>query len=552
MKRYIKNIVLASMGVAMVSSAVSCTDGFEEANTDPNKITVGEALPYHMLEPLIYNGANQRAYHTHSWNNELVQFTAFTGGTTNQVHRYYLSNAEFDRDWKLFARFAYNATHMSDLAYKYEEEQGGDTYKVYKAIALLIKVMNLEDLTCLFGDIPYDEAFQYRTGGTRYPKYDSQKDVYMRMFAELEEANRLFQTSSEFPHAELDGLYHGDISKWRKFNNSLYLRMLCRISGRDAELGGQVSAKMKEILANSNVYPIFESNDDNATVTFTGTSPYQNYFYNTTKQNFTTSSRKMTEQMVKMMVETDMSGEQGSEDPRLRIFYRKKKNKTENPDEKWLGSVGGSTPEESSRTDKGAAYLNYDVLCNAICPLTYMDYAEVEMILAEMAYKGLIDGGEEAAKLHYETAVRSSCERWEAVRAGTPEWDKDYPEPLAITLPEIQVFLSDNTLASWDLWKAEHPDDMLELIGNQKFLILFWNGYQAYHEIRRTNYPKLTIGKGNLNGDIFPTRMAYSQDSMGTNSRNCQAALDNMGGANDMKLDLWFSKNAIDRDSAKQ
>ena len=112
MKRYIKNIVLASMGVAVVSSAVSCTQDFEEINTDPNKTVLGEALPYHMLEPLIYNGANQRAYHTHSWNNELVQFTCYSGGTTNQVHRYYLSNSEFDRDWKLFANFGYNAVHM--------------------------------------------------------------------------------------------------------------------------------------------------------------------------------------------------------------------------------------------------------------------------------------------------------------------------------------------------------------------------------------------------------------------------------------------------------
>lgn len=547
MKRYIKNLAFAGLGVAAVMSATSCTDGFEETNTDPNKIVVGEALPYHMLEPLIYNGANQRAYHTHAWSNELVQFTAFTGGTTNQVHRYYLSNAEFDRDWKLFSRFAYNATHMSALAYKYEESQGGDLYKVYKAIALLMKVMNLEDLTCLFGDIPYSEAFQYRDGGTRYPKYDSQKDVYLQMFEELEEANNLFQASSEFPRAELDGLYHGDVAKWRKFNNSLYLRLLCRISGRDQELGGLVSEKMKEILSLPAKYPIFESNDDNATVTFSGISPYQNYFYNTLATNFTTSSRKMTEQIVKMTVEVE-NGVQGFEDPRLRIFYRKNKSKTDNVDNIWKGAIGGSDPAGSSQSNRGAAYLNFDVLCNSICPLTFMDYAEVEMILAEMAYKGLIDGGETAAKLHYETAIRASCERWDAIREGTPSWDKDYPVPDPILPSEVTVFLTNCPLATWDM-----NDDKLELIGNQKFLLLFWNGYQAYHEIRRTNYPVLTIGNGtSFNDNIFPTRMAYSQESMGTNSKNCQAAIANMGGVNDMKLDLWFSKNAIDKDNAKQ
>ena len=63
--------------------------------------------------------------------------------------------------------------------------------------------------------------------------------------------------------AQRDLLYGGDMMKWRKFNNSLYLRLLMRLSNRDREMG--IAARVRAVFEDSAEWPVFTSNDDNAT-----------------------------------------------------------------------------------------------------------------------------------------------------------------------------------------------------------------------------------------------------------------------------------------------
>ena len=48
---------------------------------------------------------------------------------------------------------------------------------------------------------------------------------------DLERANTLYTKTSTID-AKRDLLYNGDVTKWRKFTNSLYLRLLMRVSNR--------------------------------------------------------------------------------------------------------------------------------------------------------------------------------------------------------------------------------------------------------------------------------------------------------------------------------
>ena len=69
---------------------------------------------------------------------------------------------------------------------------------------------------------------------------------------------------------------------------------------------------------------------------------------------------------------------------------------------------------------------------------------------------------------------------------------------------------------------------------------------EAYHEYRRTGYPVLTIGEGTTyNDNVFPTRLGYPNITILTNGANAEAALQEMGGENDMKTPVWWSKEAI-------
>ena len=520
MKRF--KIILTIGLIATIIFA--CTSDFEEINTNPNKTTVGEIQASGMFEPLLYNGANAWLYYTWFWNDELIQYTAFTGGTTRQEHRYFISDGNWQSVWNLYSRYTNNALHMYDASI----EQGDQSLE---AIALTLKVMYMSNLTDIFGDIPYSEAFTARKpDGTTKPKFDSQKEVYEQMFADLEAANTIYATDPVFMKPMLDGMYGGSMEEWRKFNNSIYLRLLCRISGRSEMNAG---TKMSEILNNPSTYPIFESNDDNATVSFSGSDPYRNEFAETSEGDLTSSGRKLAQQLIKMTVITNSSDQQIYEDPRLGIFGKKNPSLVTNPDNIWIGTVAGCTEEEQSTVDRGSSWLNKAVFCRPDAPGWFMDYSEVQFILAEAALKGYISGGTSKAKECYTNAVTASIEKW-------AEFGQYSETPVSITNEDIATYLASD-LASWD-----NASNKEKLVANQKYLALFWMGMEAYHEYRRTGYPELTIGGGTVYNDyILPTRFAYPTTTMATNGDNAQEALSRMGGSNNMKTPVWWSKQAI-------
>src|SRR5690606_16937229 len=68
-----------------------------------------------------------------------------------------------------------------------------------------------------------------------------------------------------------DLLYANDNAKWRKFNNSLLMRLLLRLSKR-SEFDSY--NRIKQIIDNPDGYPIFTSNAEAAVVTITGNPPY--------------------------------------------------------------------------------------------------------------------------------------------------------------------------------------------------------------------------------------------------------------------------------------
>jgi len=521
------------LGTICIFACTACTDGFESANTNPNRVTVeGEKLQAtSMFEPLLYGGANFFTYYSWYWCDELIQRTAHTAGTTRQQHRYFIADQDWQNVWNTYSRYASNDYNMYKLAVKQNNVP-------LQAVALTLKVLFMSNLTDIYGDIPYAEAFK-ADQGIQKPVFDSQESVYQQMFADLEAANKIYATS---PYVDagmksMDGMYGFDMLKWQKFNNALYLRLLCRISGRAATVvdgSKTVAQKMQQIVDEPATYPIFESNADNATVKYTGAEPYKSEFdpAEYTTAEFTSAAYRITEQTVKMMNIKDPNNEKIDKytDPRLKIIAVYSGGSYNY----WKGTVAGCEATEQDNVNRGSSMLNYANLVRANSDEWFMDYSEVQFILAEAALKGNIRGGADAAKQYYEQAIKSSMQKWSNFASAV--------NPLnVISDDDTNAFLQSD-LASWD-----NADDKSELIANQKYLALFWVGMEAWHEYRRTGFPSLTIGKGcTFNDMILPTRFAYPNTTMATNSENAKVALQRMGGDNTMKTPVWWSKQAIE------
>lgn len=510
------------MGLAVLGLSVmgtSCTHDFEETNHDPNNMQLGDLQnPYAMFTPSFYGMVNnQWSNYSWFWNDELVQFTTHCGGGTREENRYKIGEANFSSVWNGYANRCTNIMHMIDLARKYDVPAA-------EAVGMTLKVLLMENLTDIFGDIPYKEAFKGRSEGIIKPVFESQQEVYEDMIADLDSANTIYakNAKTDATLGAVDLMYQGDLKQWRKFNNSLRMRLLCRVSGRPEMKSGE---RIQEMIDNPKKFPVFESNADNATVQLSGVDPYMSYFHNKLKSDFTTGSYKAAEQIIKMTVYVDEKGIQSYTDPRLPIWFNE-------GNDGWKGGISGGTPTERSESNSGAATLNYEVFVRDDAPVYFMDFSEVCFILAEMEQRGEITTSH-TAKEYFEAGVTASLQKWApwGLYSGTPRY---------ITDDDVNTYLASD-FANWD--KAENK---LKLIGEQKYLALFWVGMEAYHEVRRTAYPELTIGNGtDYNDYMYPQRFAYPNTTVANNREHVDEALARMGGENTMKTPVWWSYSAV-------
>jgi len=122
-----------------------------------------------------------------------------------------------------------------------------------------------------------------------------------------------------------------------------------------------------------------------------------------------------------------------------------------------------------------------------------LPYAEVQFILSELAFKGIISGN---AQTFYENGVKATIEQWGS------------------TMP-ANYFANPNVAYN----------GTLERIMLQKYVALFFVDQQQWFEKRRTGYPVLPNNGGLLNNGIMPSRLMYPPNPRVLNTTNYQAAV---------------------------
>ena len=515
-------------------AAVSCTKDFEKINHNPNRVTYGDIQPQNMFEPLVYGLAGNYQENAGYWVNNLIQYTCYIQGSVRYLATYYqLSSGNWTSIWDTYARRGADAQHMIELA-----RTEGKESPFYEAVGMILKVQSLYTLTTVFGDIPYKEAYLKDENLT--PAFDSQEDVLNQMVADLDAAAAILTTASAPAGAALDPMYGGSPAKWRKYANSLRMRILCLETGIDEAYWADIQA----MIDNPSDYPVFTSNADNAKVTFQDLDPYRSSMGPTAVASFF-NAYNMTEQIIGMMNVKNDEGNDVYQDPRLPIFAAQKGGK-------WTGAVAGCAKSEmSAEQAKKPAEMNDKVLWRDAMDAFIMDFSEILFIEAEGVLNGKLNVPGQTVKTLYEAAVTANIEKW----APYITLNERYRE---ITPAAIQEYLA-SELASYDMAEAGtgRYSSVEELVLSQKWLSLYWTGgWEPYTHWRRTEYPILTIGPGTeANNYELPTRFGYPVYTVSSNKDNVAKALSRMGGDNDMHLALdWSYKknhNGVSRNPYK-
>lgn len=492
---------------------VGCTTNFDEYNTNPNNMPIGGVGPFGLIEDVIYDGGDGYLGRTSQLNGELIQYTVHMH--TENVHRYFIRDSYVSSAWNHLARVSSYADEMRARSEEGVERKVPEAPNAL-AIALTMRAMFVANWTDLWGEIPFTEAFQGRANngqGNTKPKFDTQESIYKQLLEDLEKANSLFDPSAKIDEAQLamiqtkDLLFKGDFAKWRRFANSLHLRLLMRLSNRDAEMN--VSSEFARIVGNPAKYPLMASNSDNATLFFSGQDPFVNRYGEDAEPSFSSNTRRMAENLINIM--------DGYDDPRTGIYAKQQSNQ-------WKGMVSGYPSSDTDATS--CALLNKDVLGLKNSPYSFMRYDEVLFLLCEAAKRGMIPGGDAVAEEHYKNAILASINHWDDIN------------------PSLDYIITD--LQREQFLKKVAYNGSLERILTQKYVAMFWVGYEAFCDYRRTGYPVLSIGSGTSNDGIMPTRFVYPITTVSTNGEHVNEAIERQGPDN-MKTPVWWSKQAASK-----
>ncbi|WP_341224969.1 SusD/RagB family nutrient-binding outer membrane lipoprotein [uncultured Arcticibacterium sp.] len=475
-----KNILITIFALAITS--VSCTDGFEELNQNPNSPqNVGSQF---LLTNVLSISSDANAYEQgFRLSNYLTHFAASV--EFERIDRYEMgSNSGY---WNSTYKLLSDIRSMQELA--------GDN-QAYMAVGNIMKSYLFSQLTDMWGDVPYTDAVA-ALDGNYTPVYDSQEDIYMNpqtgILAVLKASAATLESTGDKIQGDI--MFNGDLQKWVRFANSLRFRYLLRASNRLSDYS--------EMQALANSGKLMQSNADNAVVAYLSSAPNQ----------FPMASASLGLYQEHRMTQTVDSVLTLWNDPRVAALYKPSQVSVNSGNPAYKGLQNGQSRETIGT--KGID-LNDVSLFGAIfrdvpngVDAQYMQYAELQFALAEAAHKGYISGD---AETYYQNGITASFDYY------------------AVELPADYL--------TADVIALDGSEDLTKIL-TQKWLSLINVGHEAWFNIRRTGIPALTAGPDNLNDGKYPVRYLYPESEQATNAANYRAAADGMGGDNINSKGWW-------------
>jgi hypothetical protein len=509
MKRKIINYFAATLLVLLFLSP-GCTKDFDKINTDPNSPTVAQAAPNMLLTQALESMTDRvhEIFLGHEMGSCWVQHMAKVQYPDED--RYIPRMGVINTTWSSFyAANGYDVQTIYNLGVKTKNTS-------YQAVALILKSYIVSILTDEFGDVPYTEAFLGSDAKPILsPVYDTQESIYVALLANLEEANTLLTEDS--PEISGDILYNNDLELWKKFANSLRLRLLMRQSDRV-----NPTAAITAIVSNPATYPIFESNADNAALKYLGSAPNNNPINENRK---TRDDHRVSKTLIDIQWTNNPSM-----DYRVAVYANVPSSAT------WWDGLPNGMNSTDAANYKGNGLTKTSKIGNyfseATAPGMLMSYAEVQFILAEAVQRNMVTGAPKTAQQYYTAGVTGSYAQYAAQIVANNKAIAGLGIPAAWTITNF----TNDYLTQYGAWD---PANALKQIYTEKWLAMFDQGLQAKFEWNRTGFPVLTPAVAGENGGKIPVRAYYPSDESGRNPTNLAAAVARQG-TDDLNTRVWW------------
>lgn len=541
--------------------AVSCSDNLEELNKnikDPTTVS-GESLFAGAQKRL----ADQMTTPNVNLNNNRLWVQHWQETTYPDESRYDQSTRAIpDRHWRVMYRDVLrNLKEANDNVAAVDFDLTNDEKANKLAIIEVMSVYAWANLVETYGDVPYTEALDI---DNLLPAYDDAETIYLDLIVRLNSAiSSLDISKGSFSGAE-DLVYNGDVESWKRFANTLKLRMGITLSDKYNNSG-----VAKDAVESAYLSGVLRSNADDAGYQYTAApngNPVNDNLVLSNRNDYVAGNT-----IIKMM--NDLH------DPRRATYFHDKMkfNYSFDPDDLTKGHpVGGVATtgtvtrisfdrdlehlpaigddiylqvEDAENILLGVALdvgVNYIDIDNILAPVAIGDgigidsyvgglignqnvyarfshvadvikegnypgyllsYIETEFLLAEAAARGYSVGGN--AESHYVAGITASFNFWDAddLAAYLAKPEVDYTSALAASVAVTP-------------WK--------EVIGTQAWLALYNRTFAPYLSVRRLDYPVLVEPIRAESG--YPARYTYPVSEINLNPTNYAAAASNIGG----------------------
>lgn len=459
----------------LIGFFVSCTDNFEDFNTDKKNpaVVAGDALFSNAQKALVDQISSTNV------NLNIFKMVAqyWTETTYTDEANYLLT----ERNIPGFTYREYYREVLKDLdeaAKLIAEETNPITMETIQNrlnIIEIIKAYSFNRLVDIFGMIIYQDALNIENV---YPKYDDGAAVYSDLLSKLDAAiSAMDPSKGSFGSADL--IYQGDVASWIKFANTLKIKMGITIA--------DVNPSLAQSTIESALSGAFESSADDGLLAYLGASPNQNPLY----EDLVASGRKDF-----VPANTIVDKMNDLNDPRRAFYFTLYKG----------AYVGGEYGYPNSYSSY--SHINPDIE-DATFEGILLTFTEMQFYLAEAAERGFSVGG--TAESFYNSGITESILHW-----GGSQSDVD----AYLALADVAYATAPD--ASADGWR--------EKIGTQSWIANYTRGLEAYTTWRRLDYPIFNVAELISSTAEIPTRFTFPVDEQTLNSENWKAAADAMGG----------------------
>ena len=367
-----------------------------------------------------------------------------------------------------------------------------------KGVAMIMKAVIIKRLTDTFGNVPYSEALQGLDNLT--PAYDSQESIYKSIIDEVKAARDMMDESLAGPVGDI--IYKGNVVRWKKFANSFILQASLQLSKKYPGSSDYAATEFNGALNDPN--GVIENISDEAWFTFYNTSPGQNNPWSRNRAKDYNLSKEFTDALNGYTGASSLNPTSNHTlDIRLKVYSS--------------DSLGDGRPYGYDALQTGDAQMDKVHWWNVNASLPLMTASYTYLNRADAANLGWTTEDPATMLTNGIVASYNSLNINKVIPALNAGKEPDVAD--ANELPNYAPNYAAARVAD------ASTTSFAQVIAEEKWVSLFPQGFDAWAEWRRTNFPTLQPAHDYLNDGNIPRRYIYPSDESGLNGENYKSGV---------------------------